>query len=107
MNLRTTGFAVTVLCTAVPFWPGAGRQTSDRCRVVVSVAAVDIGSRPHDERPADFRMAARDFTADRRIDLASLQVVRWDPETSAAVSGPLPLRWYDDAIPYDFPECEQ
>src|SRR5262249_57645965 len=45
--------------------------------------------------------------AGRRIDLTSLAVVRWAGAAGKALSEPLPLRWYDDAIPYDFPECEQ
>lgn len=29
----------------------------------------------------------------------------WDADQP--VGKPLPIRWYDDAIPYDFPDCEQ
>jgi hypothetical protein len=106
MSHRTIGGAITIACMAA-IWLGRGAPTPDRCRVVVRVPAAKIGPRPRDERPAEFRLAAGDFAAGRRFDLASLQVVRWDPKAANAVSGPLPLRWYDDAIPYGFPECEQ
>ena len=68
---------------------------------------MDIGKRRRDERPAEFQLRAGDFAFGRRIDLASLEVTRVNPETGQPQSGPLALRWYDDAIPYDFPECEQ
>jgi hypothetical protein len=83
-----------------------GEQDDGKVRVFVRVPAADIGKRPRDEAPAEFHLAAKDFAAGRRIDLASFQVVRWDGGRGKAVSGPLPLRWYDDAIPYDYPECE-
>src|SRR4051794_18657653 len=71
-------------------------------RLRVRIEAVDLGRRDKDERPAEFRLVADDFGRGRRIDLASLRVVRCDPEGGEDLSGPLPLRWYDDAIPYDF-----
>src|SRR5689334_21275174 len=56
--------------------------------------------------PAEFRIAAADVADGRRIDPGSLRVTRCDAG-GQALSGPLPLRWYDDAVPYDFPEKEQ
>jgi len=78
----------------------------DLQRVVVRVAPQDIGRRLSDQMPAEFRIAAADFADGRRIDLGSLQVTRCDAG-GQALSDPLPLRWYDDAVPYDFPEEEQ
>jgi hypothetical protein len=75
-------------------------------RVVVRVEPVPLGERPADERPAMIRLVAADFAPGRRIDPASIQVVRHDPQSSRDLSPPLPIRWYDEAIPYDFPECE-
>jgi hypothetical protein len=87
---------------------GANQKSQEgRQRLLVEVPADDIRGRDRDERPAEMRIFAEDFAPDRRIDLASLEVVRCDRETGKELSGPLPLRWYDDAIPYDFPECEQ
>jgi hypothetical protein len=100
---------------AVGFIP-AGRRTGGinpaarwqgRHRVLVKVAAVDIGRRARDEQPAEFRLVAADFARARRLDLASLEVVHWDQAAARPLSDPLPLRWYDDAIPNDFPECEE
>lgn len=76
-------------------------------RLRVRISPVDLGRRTRDEMPAEFRLVAADFARDRRFDLASLQVVRCDPDGDKDLSAPLPLRWYDDAVPYDFPECEQ
>jgi hypothetical protein len=70
------------------------------------VAPVDLGRRTRDEAPAEYRLSAADFDGKRRIDLASLRVTRCDA-AGRDLSEPLPLRWYDDAVPYDFPECEQ
>ena len=49
-----------------------------------------------------------------KIDVGSIQVARYDSETGEPVKGPkwnyahedweVPYRWYDDAIPQDFPE---
>jgi hypothetical protein len=71
------------------------------------VPAIELGSRSQDQQPAELKLLAADLGAEGRIDLASLRVVRYDPATEKEVSTPLPWRWYDDAIPYDFPECEQ
>jgi hypothetical protein len=68
---------------------------------------MNIGKRLRDERPAEFRLRASSFGKNRRVDLASLRVVSWDPVHKKSVSKPLALRWYDDSIQYDFPECEQ
>ncbi|MBM4068945.1 MAG: VCBS repeat-containing protein [Planctomycetes bacterium] len=82
-------------------------KAEENIRTIVRVAPRDIGRRPGDEMPAEFRLTAADLPGNRRLDPASLQVVRWDAGASRPLSKPLPLRWYDDAIPYDFPECEQ
>src|SRR5205085_579316 len=81
--------------------------SKDTVRVLVRVSAADIGRRQRDEAPAEYRLRAADFDGSRHLDPASLQVVRCEAGTGKALSGPLPFRWYDDAIPYDFPECEQ
>lgn len=75
--------------------------------VIVRIAPRDIGKRSKDEMPAEYRLAAPDIPANRNLDPASLQVVRWDADAEKPVGKPLPLRWYDDAIAYDFPDCEQ
>jgi hypothetical protein len=75
-------------------------------RVVVRILPRDIGRRASDQMPAEFRLAAADFAAGRRIDPGSLTVRRCDAD-GKSLSDPLPLRWYDDAVPYDFPEKEQ
>jgi hypothetical protein len=76
-------------------------------RLLVRVPADRLGGRTRDERPAEIRLAAADFGAGRRLDLASLNVVRWDAGADRALSGALPIRWYDADIPYEFPESEQ
>jgi hypothetical protein len=87
--------------------PGpSGSEDADLRRVIVRVDPVNLGDRPFDERPAIFRLVAAEFAPGRRIDLTSLRVVHHDPRNRRDLSPSLPFRWYDDAIPYEFPECE-
>jgi hypothetical protein len=98
------GLAVGLLSgPSVPADPPA----EDVYRLFVRVAPADLGRRKRDEQPAEFRIVAADFAPDRRLAPDSLRVVRCDPDNGKELSGPLPFRWYDDAVPYDFPECEQ
>ena len=76
-------------------------------QVVVTVAPREIGKRVKDEMPVEFRINASDLPKDRRLDPATLAVVRWDVVADKPLGKLLPLRWYDDAVPYDFPDCEQ
>src|SRR5437763_470155 len=69
------------------------RPAKDTVRVLVRVPPADMGRRQRDEAPAEFRLRAGDFGA-RRLDPASLQVVRCEAGTGKALSGPLPIRWY-------------
>src|SRR5262245_60558544 len=78
----------------------------ERIQVIVRVAPRDIGKRLLDEMPAEFRLTQPDIPAGRRLDPTSLRVERWDVDSDRALGKPLPLRWNDDAIPYDFPECD-
>ncbi len=64
------------------------------------------GGRERDERPAEFQIKPADLPAGMRMDLSSLVVVRIDPVDGRTAGKPLPLRWYDAAIPYDFAEVE-
>jgi hypothetical protein len=97
------GFAVAANAGAAES-PASG---SDERRLLLEVPNQSLNGRKADERPAEFRLVAAEFARGRRIDLPSLRVVRFDRNSNKELSGPLPLRWYDDAIPYDFPECEQ
>jgi hypothetical protein len=77
-------------------------------RIITKVPPEKLSpNRSHDERPAEFRVSKELIDGGRRIDLASLRVVRVDGAGGKEISEPLPLRWYDDSIPVDFPECEQ
>ena len=73
----------------------------------VTVEPTDLHGRTRDERPAELRFSPSDLPPDTRIDLSSLAVYPIDPASGAVSRRALPLRWYDDAIPYEFPECEQ
>jgi hypothetical protein len=74
-----------------------------------------------DERPADVRIEFARLLRESGIensvpDLSSVQVIRHDAATGkpqpqsryafARGEFDVPFRWYDAAIPYDFPECE-
>lgn len=106
-------------------WSGTGRH-----RVLVRVEAApaeQLGAGRDqrikervDERPAEARLEFAKLLAAAGItdvpDPATFQVIRHDPQTGRPIKpGPfafargefdIPFRWYDAAIPYDFPECE-
>lgn len=79
----------------------------DHVAWLVRVAPRDLGPRTQDEMPAEIHLDAREFPDGRRLDLSSLRVVAWDTEADRPTSLPIAHRWYDDSIPFDFPECEQ
>ncbi len=84
----------------------APRPTSD-VRLQVSVATTDLRGRARDDRPAELKIARSDVPPGMRIDLSSLAVYPVDASPGPTIGQSLPVRWYDDSIPYDFPECEQ
>lgn len=65
-------------------------------RLIVRVDVVDIGTRERDELPAELQIERGIKAA---IDPATLRVLDEKGES-------LPLRWYDEAIPYHFPETQ-
>jgi len=97
-------------------WAGEGAF-----RLLVEVAAEKPGGRPGDERPAelivDFQAELRKLGLDRVVDISSIQVIQVDRATGrhrpsvrfAPAKSPVdcPFRWYDAAIPYEFPEFDQ
>jgi FG-GAP-like repeat len=96
-----------------PQWVGNGRY-----RILVRVDARDIGDRTSDEMPARIHIDGRQVQvqagATGRIDVTSLQVAQYDPESGqplpyakwhyARQNWEVPHRWYDDSIPEAFPE---
>jgi hypothetical protein len=73
-------------------------------RWLIRVDPVEIGQRPRDELPAE---ADIEVGESESLDLTTIRIVRADAEgraTDDAVA--LPFRWYDAAIPYDFPEFQ-
>lgn len=71
--------------------------------VVVRVPARPLADRPQDEMPAEFSLTAPAFPADRCVDLSSLEVHRWNAAQQRPEGEPLPTRWYDAALPEEFP----
>jgi hypothetical protein len=96
-------------------WEGRGRY-----RILVKIDPFNIGNRKFDEMPAEMVIKALDiqkkFRVQGKLDIASIQVMRYSLPTGKAIpygkyayaTSPydIPFRWYDDAIPYDFPEFE-
>jgi hypothetical protein len=94
-------------------WAGQGN-----CRLLVKVDPFDIGGRARDELPAeivlDLSAQPGGLGVKGRANIASIQVMKYDPQTgkpqpyNAYAYGrsafDRPFRWYDDAIPYHFPE---
>jgi hypothetical protein len=106
---RVVTILIAALADANAANPPAELQTADKVKrqILVRVEPVPLAGRRSDERPAELRLKASDFATGRRIDPATVRVVRCDPAGSEERSAPLPFRWYDDAVPYEFPECEQ
>jgi hypothetical protein len=97
-----------------PSWAGKGAY-----RLLVEVPPLDIGSRQRDlmptDLPVDLSKQLKALGVDAKADLGSLQVIRYDPATGKPAPaddnwlygrGPddRPFRWYDAAIPYEFPQ---
>lgn len=98
-------------------WAGRGHY-----RLLVRVDPREIGNRPADEMPAevdiDFEteIARRFGILNRRVDIESVQVIRYSPQTGkplhygayayATTPYDRPFRWYDHAIPENYPENE-
>lgn len=94
-------------------WTGKGKY-----RLLVEVEATPREGRTRDELPAELEIDLTKELAklgiNSRPDISSVQVVQYDPETGTSLKysgyayalGPFdrPFRWYDAAIPYDFPE---
>ncbi len=95
-------------------WAGRGE-----CRVLLEVPAdVRLNGRDSDERPAqvavDWIAALKELGVAGKPDMRTLQIMRIDPDNGrprfytdyAYPRGPYdrPFRWYDGAIPYEFPE---
>ena len=110
---RTPAAQSTTSDKAAIEWAGMGAF-----RLLVQVEAGKPGGRPGDERPAelvvDFQAELRKLGLDRIVDVGSIQVIPLDPATGRPspsvrfrpAKGPAdcPFRWYDTAIPYEFPE---
>ena len=93
-------------------WSGTGKY-----RILVAVDPIDGGTANRDAVPAEIEI---DFSHAKELgvapvaDIASIQVMKFDRKTGAAQPysdyaygrSPYdrPFRWYDAAIPYDFPE---
>src|SRR5437867_1975540 len=84
-------------------------------RVLVKIDPVDIGKRAGDEMPAeiilDLTAKLRALGAKLKANLATVQVVKYDPKTGTLVPYghyaygssrfDRPFRWYDSSIPYE------
>ena len=96
-------------------WSGRGAL-----RIVVRVDPPAGELRAGDEQPADvaidFEKLLEKAAPGRAADLSGLQVIRHDPASGEPMHATrnafgrgefdIPCRWYDAAIPYEFPEVE-
>ncbi len=103
-------FTTGTVSAVEPEWTGRGGH-----RLLLKVAAIDIGDRAGDELVA---RAAVDFASligkDRQVDLTTLQVHRYNPATGKAepfkafdnAVSPFdrPCRFEDDTVPDDYPD---
>ncbi len=103
-----------VLHAAQPEWVAPGNY-----RVLVQVSAIALPEgRVADELPVqlriDFMKELAAVAPESRPNVASVQVIQYAPATGAAIESDSyayakgkfdrPFRWYDGAIPYEFPE---
>src|SRR6476646_4112526 len=107
------GLELPYAASAAVEWAGQGRF-----RLLVRVDPVDIGKRTSDEMPAeiviDLSARLRELGAKEKANIASLQVIQYDPDSGKPIHYDCyayghsrfdrPFRWYDAAVPYDFPE---
>ena len=93
-------FGFVLLVVAVKLLPSAEPPPPREQRLIVRVEPVDLGRRTRDELPAEVLLD----NGDKVLDATSLRIVRVDESGNPASDEPLPFRWYDEAIPYDFPE---
>lgn len=98
-------------------WAGHGRY-----RLLVKIDPQNIGDRNADEMPAeveinfDEELANQLKIVNRLPDIASIQVIKYEPQTGrplryksyayATTPYDRPFRWYDHAIPENYPENE-
>jgi hypothetical protein len=112
--LLFTGASCGLTLGAPPDWVTPGNY---RLLVQVPASALSPG-RVADEVPVqlqiDFTKQLADVATDSSPDIASVQVTQYSPRTGEAIESDRyayakgkfdrPFRWYDDAIPYEFPE---
>lgn len=108
-----TGRTLAEPVSDAPAWAGKGKY-----RILVRVDALPLNGRASDEMPARIHLAAADIarrtSAKGKIDVASIEVARYDLSTGqpipygkwayAHATWEVPSRWYDDSIPEYFPE---
>jgi len=100
-------------------WAGKGTR-----RLLVRVEPAEIDGRERDEMPAEVEIdwpllltEIGPVAPPGRVDLASIQVMRYDPATGRPLpynnyayahhDADRPFAWYDASIPYEFPEFEE
>jgi hypothetical protein len=87
--------------------------------MLVKVEPVDIKRQASDQMPAEVIINFRDDIQKRigvkgKLNVSSVQVIRYEPDTGKPISfgkyayattpWDCPFRWYDAAIPYDYPD---
>ncbi len=94
-------------------WSGQGRY-----RLLVELPSIDLEQREQDEMPAeieaDFTEALATLGEAGTVDVASVQVIRYDKTSGKPIArgsfaygksdADRPYRWYDGSVPYEFPE---
>ena len=93
-----------------PPWPPDATH-----RLFVGIDPIDIGNRAKEGMVASYHLKFSRYCAGT-VDLSSLLVRQFDPRTGqiidsqnnafARVSGDLPMQFYDDEIPYQFPKYQ-
>jgi large repetitive protein len=95
-------------------WAGRGSY-----RLLVKVEPLEIGKRAFDQMPAEVVLSFKNDLEGSlgiagKLDASSMQVIRYNADTGqplpfgkyayGTTPWDCPFRWYDDAIPYSFPD---
>jgi hypothetical protein len=74
---------------------------------MAQVSAPCPDGRFSDAAPVELEVSADPGKHGRRLDPATIEIRRCSADGKLLTGGPLPFRWYDAGIPYEYPECEQ
>lgn len=108
--LALAALGLPVARAAEPSWPADRKY-----RIFVRVDPIDMGNHPREAMVASIHVDFSKYLSGK-CDLSSLLIQQYDPDTGqiidthdnalATVPGELPLRFYDDQVPWMYPDYQ-